>query len=164
MRRRRCAQLTHNRSHPWVKPTVLWIRRGASVSQKWPIYLLMVQRFTPGTWNMICRIKPSSPEDKIRQRATHDIMTRPIKHKVNIWMSWFLTSFYFNLYSLSLSLPLSHVCVCVCCGVSPPCPHHLCSIRLIVLYNLHWCVLLISPLFMLPYFDYPISKPMLHSP
>lgn len=49
-------------------------------------------------------------------------------HRVNSWASWFPTT-SFSFQSLS-AVP----CVCsVFCGVSPPCPHHLCSIRLIVL-------------------------------
>ncbi len=63
-----------------------------------------------------------------------------LTHKVTSWAPWFLTT-SFSFQSLSLSACACvcvFVCVCVCTcsvfgGVSPPRPHHLCSIRLIVL-------------------------------
>lgn len=147
------------------RPSLLFAGLGldSSVSQKWPKYYLTVQWVTPVSSNRICRIKCSPQEACIRHLrawrdpAEHEVMM-PHTSKTELTSGCpdsshdFYSNLSFWLYTLS-----------VICGVSPPCPHHLYSIRLIVLYNLYWCMFGISSMFMLPYFDYPISKPMLCS-
>lgn len=118
------AMSAHNRYQGWS-----WLFAGlgldSSVSQKWPKYYLMVQRFTPVTWNGICRIKCSPsvgtrrpPAPAQRDPAEHEVMT-PQASNTELTAGCPDSSqhhFHFN--------PSFSVRVCVRCFVACPLPVH----------------------------------------